>query len=313
MSSNQSSSQPSSGSTTPVNVPRDLDETIVGNGFIVENDQTVDNGNVTTHTTFDTTAETSDIQIDMDLSANVVSYYDNTGETQTAQLLGEIELYAGKIQCSDFHGKGTIDDYSALFSAAAKIANESKQMELDVDIEGFEEFATAAEDLSKLFQSFILKLENVSIINDTAFLVSVLNALKKIADLSDTFGKFKETILATSSIQIPKSAHQTKVVLENVMGQINCAMTYINHFVDGSNSPAPIVADLSQEEKDIIDNAVSTIDHWNLLCEQGVSIALATHPDIQYITNASNNIKETTSVLKNATNKLKLKLQEYRF
>jgi hypothetical protein len=262
---------------------------------------------VTTHTTFDTTDPTSDVQITEDLSGNAVVYYDDSFDASNNALLSDIQMYASKITCSDFHGKGTIDDYTELFLAASKIANDSKQMQLDVDIDGFNEFANAADELSKLFTGFIIKLQNVSIINDTAFLKAVSAALKKIWNLSEVFGKFKEIILATSSVQLPKSAHDTRVAVESVIGQVNCAMKYITHFVD-SSSPAPIEADLSSEEKSIITNAVTTIENWNILCEQGVSIAMSTNPDIVYMTSASNVLKQNTAVLSSATDALKLKL-----
>jgi len=185
-------------------------------------------------------------------------------------------------------------------------------MTLDVDIDGFNEFADAADQLSKLFTSFIVKLENVSIIDDTEFLTAVSVALKKIWNLSQIFGKFKETILATSSIQLPKSAHDTKVVLETVMSNVNCAMKYISHFVDASSNSAPADADLSPEETGVIHAAVSTIDSWNVLCTQGVSIAMANNPDIQYIKTASNQLKNTTQTLKTATNTLKNKLVAFK-
>jgi tetrahydromethanopterin S-methyltransferase subunit F len=166
------------------------------------------------------------------------------------------------------------------------------------------------DDLAKLFTSFIVKLDNVSIINDAAFLASVATALKKIWNLSEVFGTFKKTILATSSIQLPKSAHDTKLVLESVVGQVNCAMKYISHFVDASFA-APSSADLSADEKGIIDKAVSTIESWNTLCEQGVSIAMSNNPDIQYIKQTSDQLKNTTQTLITATNKLKNKLAGY--
>ncbi len=277
-------------------------------GFVSTTTQFVDvSGVVETHVTFDTIDPTSDVQITEDLSAAAVVVYD---DTVANAVLDEIKLYAGKIQCSDFHGKGSIDDYNELFVAAAKIANETKQMQLDVDIEGFADFADAAEQLSALFNSFIVKLQNVSIIDDSAFLASVAAALRKIWELSEVFGKFKETILATSSIQIPKSAHDTRVVIETVMGEINCAMKYINHFVD-SAVPAPPDADLSTEEQSIIDNAVATIDNWNVLCEQGVSIAMANNPDIQYISQANAELSQKTAALTLATTKLRAKLAAF--
>ena len=243
------------------------------------------------------------MQITEDLSGAVVAYYDDTLDSGKSDLLAQI-------QCEKFHGKGTIDDYSALFAAAAQIANESQQMKLDVDIEGFNEFASAADDLSALFSSFIVKLENISIIDDTAFLTAVAVALGKICNLSKVFGKFKETILATSTINLPKSAHDTSVILQNVSSNINCAMTYINHFVD-SSSPAPSSADLSAEEKGIIDGAITTINNWNILCDQGVSIAMSSNPDIQFITGASAQLKTKANALKTATNLLKTKMTAF--
>jgi hypothetical protein len=74
---------------------------------------------------------------------------------------------------------------------------------------------------------------------------------------------------------------------------------------------APVEADLSQTEKDVINAAVNTIDSWNVLCEQGVSIAMSSNPDIQFITASSNQLKNTTQTLKNATDKLKNKLASY--
>lgn len=298
------SSSPANGASTNPN-------RVNPEGYVVQNTQGPDaSGNEVTHTTFNTTDPEVDFQVEEDLTGIVVAYYDNTQETETAKLLGDIQNYASKIQCSDFHGKGTIDDYSELFNAAAKIANESKQMALNVDIDGFNEFAVAADELSKLFSSFIVKLESVSIIDDLNFLRSVSVALQKIWNLSEVFGKFKQTILATSSIQLPKSTHETKLALETVISNVNCAMKYISHFVDAS-VVAPAEADLSTEEKNVIEAAVHTIDNWNILCEQGVSIAMSNNPDIQFITNASNQMKNTTQTLKTATDKLKTKLSSY--
>ncbi len=286
-------------------------DTIIGDGFVVDNTQTVDvSGNVDTHTTFVTTAPDSDVQITQDLSGNVDSYFDNTQNTNTAAYLNQIKDYANKIQCSDFQGKGTIDDYSVLFNAAAKIANETKHMTLDIEVEGFNEFAAAADQLSDLFNSFIIKLENINIIDDSTFLASIVNALQKIWNLSETFGKFKQTIIATSNIQLPQSTHETRIAVESVIGQLNCAIKYINYFVD-DDQPVPPNAALSSTEQSIIDNAVSTIENWNTLCEQGVSIAMSSNPDIVFIKNSNALLKQNTSILTSATNKLRAKLQQY--
>ena len=286
-----------------------LDQTINGNGFIVVNQQgTAANGDEVTHSTFDTTDPTLDPQIKENLVETVDNYYDDAKNIETKLVLDQIKLYAGKIQCDDFHGKGSIDDYSELFRAASKIANDSKQIKLDVDVDGFNQFADAADELANLFNSFIVKLENVSIINDLDFLKAISIALSKIWNLSEVFGKFKQTILATTTVHMPKSAHDTKLLIEGVMTEVNCAMNYINHFVNPVSNPNLVGANLSSDEHNVITQAVNTIDNWNVLCDQGVSIAMSNNPDIQYISNANNELKTKSSTLRTATSNLKAKL-----
>ena len=97
------------------------------------------NGTEVTTAQFSTTSVAVDMNIVEDLSGAVVSYYDNETDptSATSIVLAEIADYAAKIQCSDFQGKGTIDDYSILFQAASKIADETAQMNLAVDVTGF--------------------------------------------------------------------------------------------------------------------------------------------------------------------------------
>ena len=269
-------------------------------------------GGYVAYTTFDTThPELYDPQVEEKLLEQVDVYNDVADPTsENARLVLEIKDYASKIQCTDFHGKGTIDDYNALFTAASRIANETKSITLDIDVDGFDEFSQAADDLSALFTGFIAKLQNVNIINDIEFLRSISVALRKIWNLSEVFGKFKQTILSTTTIQFPKSAHDTKIVLEGVMDEINCAMQYITHFVAPS-SVVPVDADLSAAEKHIISEAIATIDNWNVICEHGVSVAMENNSDVIYITQASNALKQTTNTLRSATNTLRSKLAAF--
>ena len=288
-------------------------EIITGEGYEIENQQGTDaSGSDITQTTFDTTnPEIYDPQIHQNLSQTIETYNDiATVDSSANILLNEIKMYANELQCSDFHGKGTIDDYNVLFTAASKIANETKQMELDVDIEGFNEFAQAADDLSELFNGFILKLQNVSIITDIGFLTSISGALRRVVNLSETFGRFKQTVFSTTAIQLPKSAHETKILIDGVMDEVNCAMQYIEYFV----SPSDISlanADLSPEEKNIIAKSVETIDNWNTLCEYGVSIAMSSDVDIVSIQQASNDLKQSSVSLRSASTRLRAKLAAF--
>ena len=301
-----------SGISVPPIVNLTLNERLDVSGTTVVNRQgSAADGTGVTHTTFVTNAPE-----DVDISANLVGlvqhyYNDVDPNSPTNVVLQQIKTYAAQIQCSDFQGKGSIDDYTQLFQAASQIANEANQMKLDVDLEGFNEFGQAADDLSALFNSFIVKLQNVSIIDDLDFLRTISAALAKIVNLSNVFGKFKETIIATSSVQVPKSAHDAAELVNNVMNEVKCAMGYIQNFVAPGTSPVLPDSQLSLAEKNVINKAVDTIDSWSVLCSQGVTIAMGNNPDIISMTNNSKTLKSQTTTLKSYTNILKTKLAIY--
>ena len=208
---------PDANANSNTNANANINQTITDGNFISTNTQSInDQGDVETKTTFTTINPTVLVQVSEDLKQNVQVYNDETDPT-TLSLVNTIKGYASQISCSSFHGKGTIDDYKTLFQAASMIANESSQMNLDVDVTGFSEFGQAADDLAALFTSFIFKLENVNIINDFNFLQTVATSLQKIVNLSIVFGKFKDTIVATSTIRIPQSVIDTQNVLKGVI------------------------------------------------------------------------------------------------
>ena len=293
----------------------DLSMSVVdGTGYQIKAQQGTgsDNSHINRVTFSTTEPEKYDPQIYQNLTETITTYNDETDpNSQTNILLNEIRAYATEIQCTDFQGKGSIDDYKSLFQAASRIATESKHMELDIDIDGFNDFANAADDLSELFQGFIIKLQNVNIITDLSFLISIKNALFKIVNLSNIFGKFKQAVFNTTTIQLPKSAHDTKLIISDVMDEVNCAMNYINYFVDPSSNPSLGNAQLSEAEKNIISKSAETIDNWNTLCEYGVSIAMANDVDVQFIENASTQLKQKSNALRSAASSLRSKLAFY--
>ena len=286
-----------------------VNEIITDPNFVVTNVQNItSHGDVQTNTTFTTTNNSLDVNVSEDLEQKV-DIYDDESDQATVSILSTIREYASQIKCEDFHGKGTIDDYKSLFEAASKIATESSQINLDVNMDGFNEFGQAADDLAALFSSFITRLENVNIINDISFLQSVSSALQKIVHLSNVFGKFKETIIATSTIRLPKSLVDTRNIISEVMDEVNCAMNYMNYFV------APDVAlqdaALSANDQTIITNAVATIDHWNVLCDQGVNITMANDENIKAIATYNTDLQSKTNRLKNITSSLQAKLASF--
>ena len=278
---------------------------------MVTNQQSLNSqGDVSTASTFTTTNPSIDMQVSEDLRQNVVVFNDETVGSSTLALVNTIRDYAAQIKCEDFHGKGTIDDYKTLFQAASNIANESTQMTLNVDVEGFTEFGQAADQLSTLFSSFITKLNNVNIINDVAFLQTVATALQKIVNLSKVFGKFKDTIVATSTIRLPQSVVDTQTVLQNVMGEVNCAMNYMTYFVNPVDTTLT-AAVLSNDEKSVVNNAVQTINNWNTLCQQGVSLTMANDVNIKSISQSNANLKAKSNVLQSIATTLQAKLASY--
>jgi hypothetical protein len=295
-----------------------LNQTINDGLTITTNIQGTDiSGTTYTDTNFATIINNMiDIQIDENLDSQVIvtDNLNDISSNPSAQLLAQIRNYAQEIQCSDFQGKGTLDDYNELFLAASKIANETKQISLSVDTTGFESFADAADELSALFEGFITKLSNINIISDIGFLTVVSNALGRIVNLSNTFGRFKQTIIATSQIQIPKSALETNSLLQDVNSQLSCAMNYIGYFVDptGASSTIQTNAQLSSDEKHIISKAITAIDNWAELSDQGLTISLATNPQILGIGESNQKFIEKTANLKNLTLRLKTKLDTYK-
>ena len=147
----------------------------------------------------------------------------------------------------------------------------------------------------------------MNIISDISFLTAISAALAKIVNLSNVFGKFKQTILDTSVIQFPKSAHDTSVVIQGVMDEVSCAMQYINYFVSPTDASLNN-AQLSAADKNILTQSVATINNWNTLCEHGVSIAMANNVDVQYIQSANTQLKQKTVTLKNSISLLRSKL-----
>ena len=224
-------------------------------------------------------------------------------------LMDQIKQCAVEIKCSDFHGKGSVEDYTALFDAASKIASDVKQVQLDIDIQGFQDFGAAADELSLLFEGFTKKIQSINIIDDTLFLQSILSALQKIVHLSNTFGNFKKSIVATNTIQLSQSVGETKKALESVSDEIQCAMKYINYFVEPSGE-LPDAA-LNEIDRNVIRRATTTIEAWSQIYENGVSVTMIQNEDIQYIKRSNDLFKQQSVALKSSTTNLRNKYAHY--
>ena len=243
----------------------------------------------------------SDIQITQDFSAIIQIYNDETDPSLNA-IMQEISQYAANINCTNFQGKGSIDDYAELFTVASNLAREAKQTTLVIDISGFYEFGKAADELSNVFQQYIVKLENINVVNDMEFLKAITASLKKISHLADIFGKFKETILATSIVEIPKSLEDTRLILDGVMSEVDCAMKYVQHFICPENDISMCAgSSLSPEEKALIAAAIATIQDWDNKYSKNLQGILSENADVKFIAEANQIIANTAKLLKNST------------
>ena len=110
---------------------------------------------------------------------------------------------------------------------------------------------------------------------------------------------------------MPKSAHDTSVIINNVMSEVNCAMNCISYFVNPVTDNIPDGVQLNKEEQNVIITAVKTIDNWNILCEQGISIAMSNNTDVQSINSANNSLSKSAAQLTILTATLKNKLSAF--
>ena len=241
-----------------------------------------------------------------DFTKKVTVVQDSSGDLL---IVDQIKQCAAEIQCSDFHGKGSIEDYTLLFDAASKIVSDVKHVQLDVDIQGFQDFGQAADELSALFEGFTKKIQSVNMIDDTVFLEAILSALRKIVNLSNIFGKFKKTIVATTTVELSTSVGETKRALEAVSDEVQCAMKYIQHFVNPTTELEK--AALNEIDKNVIQRATTTIEAWSQIYENGVSVAMNQNEDIQYIQQANGLFKSQAVVLRQSTSQLRGKYSRY--
>ena len=241
-----------------------------------------------------------------DFTKKVTVVQDSSGDLL---IVDQIKQCAAEIQCSDFHGKGSIEDYTLLFDAASKIVSDVKHVQLDVDIQGFQDFGQAADELSDLFEGFTKKIQSVNMIDDTVFLEAILSALRKIVNLSNIFGKFKKTIVATTTVELSTSVGETKRALEAVSDEVQCAMKYIQHFVNPTTELEK--AALNEIDKNVIQRATTTIEAWSQIYENGVSVAMNQNEDIQYIQQANGLFKSQAVVLRQSTSQLRGKYSRY--
>jgi len=210
-------------------------------------------------------------------------------------IVQQIKFYADQIKCDDFKGKGTIDDYTHLFEAASKIANDTKHVQLEIDIQGFNQFGEAADELSRLFTSFTKKIQSINI-DDCMFLSAVLIALKRVVALSKAFSAFQESILEK---RIHSSMGETKKILEGVTQEVECVMKHLNHFSTPTNLES---ANLSPVNRLAITHAINSLNN--------ITVSMDT-PDIQYINRTNQTFIQQSAQLRRTTNIIRERYSYY--
>jgi hypothetical protein len=91
-------------------------------------------------------------------------------------------------------------------------------------------------------------------------------------------------------------------------------MNYIGYFVDPTSVSPSIAANasLSADEKNVIAKAITAIDNWQALSDQGLTISMNNDPNIIGIKQANTNFLNKTSNLKNLTLQLRVKMDRYK-
>ena len=86
-------------------------------------------------------------------------------------------------------------------------------------------------------------------------------------------------------------------------------MKYINNFV--SPDLSLVEAALSDSDKLIIKKATSTIESWNSIVQNGVSVTMYNNTNVQYITQQNSNYSSKATILKATTLSLRNKFNFY--
>jgi hypothetical protein len=234
--------------------------------------------------------------LQLSLDTKIIQKYNDENDPSLNEIMKEITNYAENINCTNFQGKGSIDDYAELFTVVSDL---SKKNTFIMDISGFYEFGNAADELANLFKNYTVKLQSIYSINNIEFLKVIAASLQKISNLADVFGKLKETILVTSIVEIPKSLEDTRVILDGIMSEVDCAMKYIHHFISPENDISMCAAcSLSADEKALIASAVSTIQNWD---NKNIQAILSENADIKFIEEANKIITNTAKDMQNAS------------
>jgi SepF-like predicted cell division protein (DUF552 family) len=245
------------------------------------------------------TTDCSGKQILVEDLSTIIQIYEDGIDPSLYCILQDISLNASKLKNANFQGNGTIEDYAELFTEALKLMRNNTFV---IDISGFYDFGNAADELSNVFQQYIVKLDNINVVNDMEFLKAITASLKKISHLADIFGKFKKTILATSIVEIPKSLEDTRLILDGVMSEVDCAMKYVQHFICPENDISMCAeSSLSPEEKALIAAAITTIQDWDNKYSKNLQGILSENADVKFIAEANQMIANTAKVLKNST------------
>lgn len=204
------------------------------------------------------------------------------GSAESILLVSEIQALQDKIKCSKFHGKGSMEDYAAVFKKIQEyfaVAGDSN-VEITVDVTSLDQFAEQAKNYSAMFEEILIKFNRVSSVDDSAVLKKIKQDLIDISKMYENIEKFKAIVTGTTGLKVPKTIKDCTDVLENVYSNINCSLDYINRFADKNyvlTEDKEIKSQLSEDDKKALDYFAYSIQVWIDMIDNEGTVAMNTN------------------------------------
>ena len=268
-----------------------------GNTQSVQTGQTEDGGDV-----LDVDLQADQDVVDIDVDLTTLTEYSDLNDEQIEKLQ-KIRDLAEKIKCTEFHNKGTLKDYEELIEKIRTV--EIQKVDLDLELDGLDKFGKFSKEISEMILGLSARIEQVSTVNDTEFLDKTIQQMENIQMLINALDKFKIDVAATSKLRLPSSTREVSQILSDLYVEASCAKEYIDYFTGVRSDRPSEDAELSENDKNAIQDAIKAIDLWVDMTNNGLEATMKNDENIQ-------NIKEYNQKFSDLTEDLQASLQKFK-
>jgi len=232
----------------------------------------------------------------------IVNQYE---DSETLNILNQINDYASKIEILDFKNKGRIEDYLSLIQNAQNMVDQNKTHNVNTDLTQYNNLGVVADELSELFNQLTINIQQKTTIISKDFLNGLLSTMEKLYNLSNVFGKFKKVMTTELVVNVPKSLVNVENTLKKVSDTLTSASNYITYFADSSNVTDKDTICNSQLSTNDFNNIQQSI---NILSTSQNNMNILIDKQLSTITTNINSLTNNISTLSNSLNKLKVKI-----